>query len=133
MWLSRQSRKEEKDGAVAELGTVTVAGIRPGVYLSGERRNLPLMGPGGYLWRPDQSQQVLVLKAGAGGEEPCVLGTELKSDIQLEPGEIMLLGPGGKSSIRLGVNGNISLTGRVSANGVELPALYQPKEETEGT
>ena len=64
MWLSRQGRGNGNAEAGAELGTVTLAGDRPSVYLSGERRDLPLMGPGGYLWRPAPGQRVLVIKAG---------------------------------------------------------------------
>ena len=63
MWLSRQGRGNGNAETSAELGTVTLAGARPSVYLSGERRDLPLMGPGGYLWRPAPGQRVLVIKA----------------------------------------------------------------------
>jgi len=119
MWLSRQGRRNKNTEAGAELGTVTLTGDRPSVYLSGERRDLPLMGPGGYLWRPAPGQHVLVIKAGDQGEEPCIAGVETEAAAGL--------GPGGNTAVRLGADGRLSLTGRVSVNGVELPDTYQPQ------
>ena len=127
MWLSRQGRGNGNAEAGAELGTVTLAGDRPSVYLSGERRDLPLMGPGGYLWRPAPGQRVLVIKAGDQGEELCIAGVETETAAGLDPGEILLLGPGGNTAVRLGADGRVSITGRVSINGVELPGTYQPQ------
>ena len=85
------------------------------------------MGPGGYLWRPAPGQRVLVIKAGDQGEELCIAGVETEAAAGLDPGEILLLGPGGNTAVRLGADGRISITGRVSINGVELPGTYQPQ------
>ena len=57
----------------------------------------------------------------------CIAGVETEAAAGLDPGEILLLGPGGNTAVRLGADGRISLTGRVSINGVELPGTYQPQ------
>ena len=55
MWISQQGQKAQSHtGGRAEVGRVTLAGNPVGVYLDGERRELPLFGPGGYAWRPEQ-------------------------------------------------------------------------------
>ena len=71
MWISeREWRRAEQARAAALAGEVTLAGDPAGVYLDGERRALPVFGPGGYVWRPAVGQRVLVLKAGERGEAP---------------------------------------------------------------
>ena len=57
----------------------------------------------------------------------CIAGVETEAAAGLDPGEILLLGPGGNTAVRLGADGRISITGRVSINGVELPGTYQPQ------
>ena len=59
--------------------------------LGGERRWIGVYGPGGYSWRPTAGDKVLVLKAGAEGESPCVLGTVQKGEA-LKSGEVRLAG-----------------------------------------
>ena len=99
----------------AELGTVTLGGDPAGVSLGGERRWLNVYGPGGYSWRPTAGDKVLVLKAGAEGEVPCILGTAQAGD-GLKPGEVRL--SGGESSIRLGQR--LELGGELYLNGSSL-------------
>ena len=52
MWISR--RKETRQTERAQVGNVTVEGRLVGAMLDGERRDLPVYGPGGYVWRPSQ-------------------------------------------------------------------------------
>ena len=124
MWTSSQARQAgERPEGQAQVGVVTVSGRETGVYLNGERRWLPVFVPGGYRWRPGVGESVLVLKTGQDGEQPCVLGRELDSAAQLEPGEAELYAPG--CSVRLNRQGGIELTGKVTVNGVELSELIR--------
>ena len=116
MWNWELGRRLPVQEAPAELGSVTLSGDPAGVLLGGERRWVPVYGPGGYCWRPEEGQNVLVLKAGGEGESPCVLGT-MQDAAELEPGEVQITG--GTGSIRLG-RGGLELTGAVVVNGQEL-------------
>ena len=118
MWISRRERPDVKREALAEDGQVTIED-QVGVYAEGERRNLPVYGPGGYLWRPGAGQQVLVLKLGQQGEQPCVAGAEL-SEAEWTPGEVKLYSNG--ASIVLRNNGRVEIQGDVYINGEK----YQP-------
>lgn len=132
MWTSERRREAPVREAPAELGTVTLGGDPAGVSLGGERRWLTVYGPGGYCWRPGSGEKVLVLKAGAEGESPCVLGT-VQKEAELNPGEVKLSGGGSSvllgqeelvlahegSSVRLSPE-KIALTGPVWVNGQEL-------------
>lgn len=71
MWLSRQM-KPAMPTADADLGVTTIAGEQAGVVTRGEVRALPVYGPGGYAWLPENGMAVLVIKGGPGGEEQCV-------------------------------------------------------------
>ena len=52
MWLSRQM-KPAIPTADADLGVTTIAGEQAGVVTRGEVRALPVYGPGGYAWLPE--------------------------------------------------------------------------------
>ena len=116
MWTSERRRELPVREATAEMGTVTLGGDPAGVLLGGERRWLPVYGPGGYRWRPTAGDKVLVLKAGGEGEAPCILGTT-QSGEELGPGEVRL--SGGESSIFLGRE-TLELKGDVRINGKTL-------------
>jgi len=116
MWTSERNRNLPAKEAAAELGTVTLGGDPAGVSLGGERRWLTVYGPGGYTWRPTAGDKVLVLKAGAEGESPCILGTT-QGTAKLKPGEVRL--DGGGSSIHLGQN-RLELSGNLYINGLSL-------------
>ena len=74
MWISERDMRREQGEPAAELGVVTLGGDPAGVSLGGERRQLPVYSPGGVTWRPAAGDKVLVLKTGAAGEQPCVIG-----------------------------------------------------------
>lgn len=116
MWTSERNRNPRAGEPAAELGTVTLGGDPAGVSLGGERRWLTVYGPGGYSWRPTAGDRVLVLKAGAEGEVPCILGTTQEGG-DLKPGEVRL--SGGGSSLHLGES-RLSLSGQVYVNGSPL-------------
>lgn len=119
MWTSERNRNLPLREAAAEIGNVTLGGDPAGVSLGGERRWLTVYGPGGYCWRPTAGDKVLVLKAGAEGESPCVLGTvqEPEGDAPLRPGEVRL--KGGGSAIHLGQD-RLELSGQLYLNGQSL-------------
>lgn len=137
MWTSEKSRNLPVREAAAEVGTVTLGGDPAGVSLGGERRWLNVYGPGGYSWRPTSGDKVMVLKAGAEGESPCILGTTQDAE-DLKPGEVRLtgvdcalhLGQGqvdmssGEGSLSLGQNG-LELTGGLSIDGQPLEELVR--------
>lgn len=137
MWTSEQNRNLSVREASAELGTVTLGGDPAGVSLGGERRWINVYGPGGYSWRPTAGDKVMVLKAGAEGETPCILGTTQDAE-ELKPGEVRLTGPecslhlgqgqvemtGGEGSVRLGQNG-LELSGGLTVDGRPLEEIMR--------
>lgn len=119
MWTAQRSRQSGTPwSGVADQGRVTLGGDPAGVYLDGERRWLAVYGPGGYSWRPAAGQQVLVLKTGRDGEEPCVVGAR-QQEAGLAPGETALTGPEG-GGVRLEQGGRVRLTGSVYLGDMRL-------------
>lgn len=129
MWLSRQVRPGAAT-ADAELGVTTISGQKVGVVTRGEVRDLPVYGPGGYLWTPANGAAVLVVKGGPGGEEQCVAGTRPLEEVrEIAAGEVYLYGPGENSvylkadgsveirGSRVTVAGELSVEGRLTVNG----------------
>lgn len=116
MWIAERGRGRGDPEGSALVGRVTLAGDPAGVYLDGERRGLPVYGPGGYLWRPARGQEVLVLKTGRAGEQPCVAGARGQPGWNLNPGEVYLYSSG--ASIHLRSDGVISMQGLVLVNGL---------------
>ena len=123
MWTSERRRELPVREPAAELGEVTLGGDPAGVSLGGERRWLTVYGPGGYSWRPTAGDRVLVLKAGAERECPCILGT-VQEPGELRPGEVRLAG--GENAVYLSQDG-LELTG----DGCTL-ALKQERAELTG-
>ena len=121
MWIAEQGRRRPQADGTALVGQVTLPGDPAAVYLDGERRELPVFGPGGYIWRPARDQQVLVLKTGAAGEAPCVAGALCGEKREVSPGEVVIYS--GTSTIRVSqgniviTGGNVNLQGRVLVNG----------------
>ena len=88
MWLARQMRSAPPT-ADADMGVTTIAGDRVGVLTRGEVRELPVYGPGGYVWLPENGAEVLVIKGGPGGEEQCVAGTaQSEAPRDMQPGDL---------------------------------------------
>lgn len=123
MWLSKQMRPAAAASG-ADLGMTTISGRQVGVVTRGEVRDLPVYGPGGYLWTPANGAAVLVIKGGPGGEEQCVAGARPPEEAkQVEPGEVYLYGPGG-NAVYLKQDGSVeiqgtavSITGTLTVNG----------------
>ena len=116
MWLSKQMRPAPPT-ADADLGVTTISGRTVGVLTRGEVRDLPVYGPGGYVWMPESGSAVLVIKGGPGGEEQCVAGARQDQVPEgMRPGEVYLFGPGG-ASVYLRQGGAIELRGTVRIQG----------------
>ena len=116
MWLSKQMRPMAPT-TDADMGVTTIAGDNVGVLTRGEVRSLPIYGPGGYIWLPENGAGVLVVKGGPGGEEQCVAGMRQQTPpAGMKPGEIYLHGPGG-SAIYFRQNGTVDIRGQVTING----------------
>ena len=116
MWLAK-NMKRQTPTADADQGISTIVSDQMGVVTRGEVRQLPIYGPGGYVWLPESGASVLVLKGGPGGEEQCVCGGKQAAVPKgMQPGEVYLYGPKG-SSVYLRQDGTIQLTGRVAVNG----------------
>lgn len=121
MWLSSKMRGSQPT-ADADLGVTTIAGDSVGVMTRGEVRALPVYGPGGYLWQPENGAAVLVIKGGPGGEEQCVTGMRQGAAPEgMRPGEVYLYGPGG-NSVYLKQDGSVEICGTLKING----QVYKP-------
>ena len=128
MWLSKQM-KPPVPTVDADLGMTTIAGETVGVMTRGEVRALPVYGPGGYVWMPENGTAVLVIKGGPGGEEQCVTGMKQAAAPKgMKPGEVFLYGPG-DNSVYLKKDGTVEvrgtkvcIEGELMINGV----LYEP-------
>lgn len=127
MWLSKQMRPAPPT-ADADLGVTTITGDSVGVMTRGEVRELPVYGPGGYVWMPENGSAVLVIKGGPGGEEQCVVGMrQAEAPKDMQPGEIYLKGPN-KNSIYLRKNGAVEIEGLLVINGL----VYVPCPDSMG-
>ena len=110
MWLSKQI-KPATATVDADLGMTTIAGDQVGVLTRGEVRALPVYGPGGYIWLPQNGAAVLVVKGGPGGEEQCVTGMKQRETPRgMKPGEVFLYDPG-ENSVYLKQDGSVEVKG----------------------
>ena len=116
MWMSERNWKLRAEEPAAELGTVTLGGDPAGVSLGSERRWIAVYGPGGYRWRPSAGRKVLVLKAGAEGESPCILGTAQEGG-ELKSGEV-----------ELGLTGSVLVNGKRLEDMIREIAASAPPE-----
>jgi len=122
MWLAQRS-KQASPAAEADLGVTAIAGGKAGVMTRGEVRSLPVFGPGGCIWVPENGDAVLVLKGGPGGQEQCVAGREQEEPpAGMLPGEIYLHAGDAFLWLRkdgsILLNGNVAVTGNLTVNGI---------------
>ena len=123
MWMAQQGRAAGRQEHDARVGVVTAQGEQVGVYADGYQQSLPVAAPGGYRWKPQTGQQVLVLKTGASGEAACIVAQRERVGNDLKPGEVELFGPGCR--VKLAENGQVRLEGAVQVNGVPLEAVIE--------
>lgn len=118
MWLARQAvlGTREAPGEIT-VGAVTIGGGTPAVETAGEQREVELVGPGGYAWKPRADQQVLLLRTEDGANLAVgLVGGAAPGD--LAPGEVLITSAGG-AALRLKNDGSIRLTGTLYINGVK--------------
>lgn len=118
MWLSKKQRAKPPATDGAELGVTTVGGDPAGVYLSTERRSLPVCSPGGYCWKPRVGEELLVLKV---GEQYRIAGAE-QAGANLLPGEVSISSANG-AALTLTNAGEVELEGELIINGETLEAM----------
>ena len=121
MWTSKPAPRLPSEEPWADTGTVTLGGDPAAVSLGGERRQVPVYAPGGYQWRPAAGDQVLVLKAGAQRESPCVAGVCCQSGA-LSPGEVRISSGSGQISLR---DSRVEVQGQLWVNAETLEALVE--------
>ena len=123
MWLA-QSMKQAVPTADADQGISTIVGDQMGVVTRGEVRQLPIYGPGGYVWLPESGASVLVIKGGTLGEERYVAGSldAAREQDDLDDGEVRIYAESGGASITLRRNGHVEIEGDLFING----AMYVP-------
>jgi hypothetical protein len=127
MWLSNSGRAHPAGSNGSGLGKVTIGGNPAGVFWCGERRNLPVISPGGFWWKPKAGQEVLLLKTDTQSEGLCVAGAKQgDAPAELLQGEVLMGDE--KAWIKTteqGVNlngktqqtGDFSVTGNTALNG----------------
>lgn len=125
MFLARRE-STPKASAPVLTGPATLPGDPAGVWLEGERRGVAVYAPGGYCWAPQTGEEVLVLKAGESGEQPCAVGVPALAE-GLLPGQVFI--HAGKSTILLDPDGTVSLTGIFKVNGEIVGPLPKPPKE----
>ena len=113
MWLS-ENRKSKNTVPEADEGFVTVTGSENAVLTDGENREVILVAPGGYIWRPQLSDGVLLLKNGKGGY---LLGKTGESG-ELDAGEVLIKSKGGafihlKNDGTTVIHGDVLVEGRI--------------------
>ena len=108
MWLNEKKAAKQSQ---CFRGEITVSGDDLAVFNHCEHRGAELFSPGGYFWRPDIGDVVLVIK----DEETAVCGK--KTEVaELEPGEVCIMSKGG-AKLRLSNDGNIYITGKIITEG----------------
>lgn len=125
MWLSKKlTQHEMQNTASAQSGTVTVEGAEAAVYTSGEDRDVKVVSPRGFFWKPKNGEKVLVIKGGVFGEEAYIVGAVQDKDGGLAAGEVRIANARGDAEIVLRNNGRIDINGNLFINGMPYVALF---------
>ncbi|MBQ3404925.1 MAG: hypothetical protein IJG63_05870 [Oscillospiraceae bacterium] len=112
MFLS--DRKKNERQSTAEQGFVTIGGEKAAAFTDSEYRELPVFSPGGYVWRPEPGQGILVVKTGDDGYS--IAGAENgRGPDNMANGEVYIKSK--SASVYLKNNGNIIVDGEVCVRG----------------
>lgn len=115
MWLSEQYIRGDRGEKNAKVAAVTIGGVQSAVQAGSEIRGLKTVAPGGYVWVPQQSQEVLTVPCDDG--EMVVLG--VVGDIPpagIQEGEVYIHAGSG-ASVFLRRDGQIVIKGAVNVEG----------------
>lgn len=124
MWMGERLKRRGEAEPAADTGRTSISGELSAVVTRGELRELETWAPGGYLWRPGQGDEVLVIKGGPAGEERCVLARAPRQPPEeLAPGEVCVCT--GQASVFLRNDGSVTVKSgesalKLSAAGAEL-------------
>ena len=125
MWLSKKlTQHEMQNTASAQSGTVTVEGAEAAVYTSGEDRDVKVVSPRGFFWKPKNGEKVLVIKGGVFGEEAYIVGAVQGEDGGLAAGEVRIASANGSAEIVLRNSGRIDINGSLFINGMPYIAPF---------
>jgi len=120
MWLGKQladSTRPREDSTAVDMGITTIGGARAAVETRGENRDLPVYGPGGYIWQPRAGDKVLVVKGGVSGAEQCVVAREQETAPEdMAQGDVYI--QAGGASVWLHSSGRIDISGDLYVNGM---------------
>lgn len=117
MWIARKlTQNEMQNTASAQSGTVTVEAAEPAVFSSGEDRNVKVVSPRGFFWKPMNGEKVLIIKGGVFGEEAYIVGAMQDGDTP-EAGEIRIAPASGNAEIVLHNSGLVEINGNLFING----------------
>ena len=115
MWLSERESRRNGGKHSAAIANVTIPGQKPAAWSGSELRGLTVLAPGGYVWIPGQSDEVLTLPCGT--VEHVIAGArEMQAPAGMQPGEIYLHAASG-ASIRLKNDGTMELSGKLTVKG----------------
>lgn len=117
MWLSERKTGSEK---FAGTGKITISGENAAVMAESEKRNTILCAPGGYFWKPDDNEDVVVFETADG----TVIAGCCVPLCDLQPGEVTVFSKSGasitlKNDGDIYVNGNLHISGGVFTHGNE--------------
>lgn len=116
MWLSKKASGNRKNaGGDAGVGRVTICDDTAAVFLEKEERQTGLISPGGYCWRPEVGDDVLVIKS-ADGESLLAGAGQDGFPEGMNSGEVYIKSKSG-AEIRLKNNGDIEIYGNVNVTG----------------
>lgn len=125
MWTSDRRKTRQAGESWVDWGEVTLEGDPAGAYLDGERRQLAGLWARRLLLEAGPGDRVLVLKAGQGGESPCVAGKRQGEAETLGAGEVSISSSGAESGLLLRTDGRLELNGQVMVNGQSLNGLIR--------
>jgi len=115
--MSEASHREEPS---VSLGEITIGGESAGVMTAAEKRDMAVVSPAGFVWRPKAGQSVLVLKTGEG--ESFIAGAVQEAEAgSLKSGELRICSDCAAITLKndgsISISGNLSLSGSLSVSG----------------
>ena len=115
MWISRKmSEASRREEPYASLGQITIGGEETGVMTESEHRNIPMISPGGFVWRPKTGQNVLLIQTDEG--EKFITGAMNKGNgTALQDGEVEIYSE--CASITIQNNGLVTILGNLKLDG----------------
>ena len=121
MWLAKQVLRQAKPTAT-EIGVITMAGNEQAVHTDREYRNITVYAPGGYFWRPDFGQNMLVLKDA--NDNACISGMLQSPPADIQAGEVYIKSKTAEIKLKndgsIRISGAVQIDGSLSINGTEI-------------